>query len=471
MKKNYSSAIITLLMLPVLFLACNKIGEDKTNGGNETLPVVSISSDKSFNTDYSAELVLTLSEAASQDVIVRLDNSEPQEGKDKVSAIFEKSVRIPSGSTSVKVDVTADIYGLADGDYQAAISIESADGAIVSETSVTYINLEYSFRPSVTLYSDSYFTADCTAKIRLVLSSEVSEDVFVTLAEGEGSIANVDYENYVTIPAGTKETELTVTVDVPENLAPGVYPAIIEIVEITNAVKGDATSVTINLSYPFSTNIQIDGSFDDWNTSSVLTWTLPEGDVLYKSMKVLKLAANEKRVFLYIEFEDPGFDFNMPFNIYIDADGNPQTGAIVGNVDNDTAYPPYPADKMGLSHYLEIALHDVDKYNDFYTYGGLYRYDGKDGDVVFSNLTNISGSYTSDAIYGSGVLEDGIGRIEVQFSREFFGMKGEKARFAVKNMDGLHNWAAYGLLPQGVVVDGVRQLVDMAEVVLPEYVE
>lgn len=469
MKKFFCVMFISLLSLSAVITSCNKINED--NGG-EKLPVVSVSAEESFNENNIAELTLTLSEATSSDVVVYLKNTDVQEGKDKISAIFEKNVTIPAGTLSKTVEIKADTYGLGDGNYQAAICVDSAEGAIVAENNVVYIDFTYSFVPTVTLYADAVFAADKTAKLRLVLSAEVSEDVVVSLADGQGSMANVSYEKSITIPAGMTEAEVLVTVEIPEDLAPGVYPAVIEMTDIENAMKGDVNSVTINLSYPFSSNISIDGSFDDWVIPNVLEWTLPEGEVLYQSIRTLKLAANETSVYLYMEFEDPGFDFNMPFNMYIDADGNPQTGAIIGNVDNDTAYPPYASDKMGLSHYLEIALHDGEKYNDFYSWGGLYKYEGQDGAGIFSGgLTSLNGTYTGEDICASGILEDGIGRIEVRLSRKFFGMTGTKARFAVKNMNGANNWSAYGLLPQGAVVDGERQLVDMAEIVLPNYVE
>lgn len=473
---------ISALVAGTMFTAC----KENPSGPETVIPTVSISADASFASDNTATLTLSLSEATTEDVSVTLADADVQSGSKKVSAIYSKNVTIAAGETSATVDVQADILGLEEGTYQAAIQIASAEGAEVAENPVVYIALNYVQQASVDLYADNTtFRPDGTAALRLVLSEASSMDVTVTLEEGEGTTADVSYEKTVTIPAGETEKEVILTVEIPENLEPGTYPAVIQIASVENALAGNAKSATINLVYPFTANITVDGVFDDWDTAPASVWTLPEGDVKYGMIKTLKLAANGSRVFVYFEFDDPSNynsktpyeDNSLPFNMYIDTDGDPTTGAIVTAVDNDTYYPPYDADHMGLEYYLEITLHDVgtNTISDFWTYGGLYRYDGDDGDAVFSKLTQLkAGSdYDGSSIYGSGVYENGTGRVEVQLSRQFFEMTGSKARFAVKVMDQYNNWKALGLLPQGnsVEVDGVTQhgQVDMAEITLPDY--
>lgn len=467
MKKSVK-ILAVLACATFAFVSCDKETEGNKPEGKDV--VVSISADENFNAENKAELTVSLSEAAAKDVVVKLQKAAVQSGKENLTADYDKTVTVSAGKTEVKITVTADTFGLQEEvEYQTAISIASAEGAKVGEQNTAYINFKYEFVPEVNLYADASFASDKTAKVELVLSKAIDKAVVVTLEDdGEGKLT---YDKTITIAAGETKAEVTITVDIAADLAAGKYPYNISIASIENANKGKVPSVCINLIYPFSTAILIDGSFDDWNAPSVLTWTLPEGEVLYKSMKTLKLAADEKNLYVYIEFEDPGFDFNMPCNFYIDADGNPATGAIVASVDNDTFFPPYDATQMGLEYYLELALHDADHYNDFHSWGGLYKYTGADGEGVFSGLQNLSGTYGAEQLCADGGLVDGIGRLEVKMSRKFFGMTGNKARIAVKNMDGAKNWAAYGLLPQGIVVDGTRQHVDMAGINMPAYVE
>ncbi len=360
------------------------------------------------------------------------------------------------------------------GDYQVAIKIESAEGAKVAEIqkAVVYINFVYAFKPDVNLYADAAFSGDKTAKLKVTLSKSTTKPVIVTLETDPKSETEVEYEKTVTIPAGETQAEIVVTAQLLKDIIPGIYPVFLKIASVENGIVGSVSSIKIDLSYPFAVPITVDGNFDDWKNSNVSSWSLPKGEVMYKSIKNLKLAANEKYVFVYIEIEDPGFDFNMPFNMYVDADGNPETGAIVASVDNDTPYPPYDEKHMGLEYYIELALHDGEHYNDFYSWGGVYKYEGEHGANVFSGLKNLSGTYDGSVIFAAGNLDsENIGRIEIQLLRSWFGIKGNKARFAIKNMDGAKNWAAYGLLPQGNVVGGVRQHVDMASSYLPPFSE
>jgi hypothetical protein len=457
--------LFILFTFGLLVLSCQKDSDDKIE------PTVTISADESFNTENIAKLTISLSAVSERDVVVRLAKADVQSGKTNVSVNHDKKVTIAAGKTQATIDVEADIFSLESGDYQAAITIESAEGAIVGDKSVIYINFSYAFKPSVNLYADAAFTDEKTT-VKVVLSKATTIPVTVTFETTPESKIELEYEMNVTIPAGETQAEIIVTAKLPADIVPGIYPAVLKIASVENGVAGTVSSIKIDLSYPFAVSITIDGNFDDWDSENVSSWSLPEGEVMYKSIRKLKLAANGKYVYIYMEIEDPGYDFNMPLNIYIDADGNPETGAIVKSVDNDTYYPPYDEKQMGLEYYIELGLHDVDHYNDFYSWGGIYKYGGKDGESVFSGLTNLSGTYDGSVIFASGSIDDNnIGHIEIQLLRGWFGIKGTKARFAVKNMNGANNWSAYGLLPQGDVVNGVRQHVDMASIYLPTFVE
>ncbi|MCM1501129.1 MAG: hypothetical protein NC115_00445 [Bacteroidales bacterium] len=481
--------IMLLGTFAMIAVSCQK--EPQEGDGTDTgIPVVSISADRTFNSDNIAQLVLSLSTVSGKDVTVKLKDAAPEEGKSRVPANYQKTATVKAGETSAQIEVEADVLGLESGSYQAAIEMVSAEGAELAETKTVHIALDYAFRPKVNVYADNVFAGDRTATVKIVLTAAAPADVTVNLGTLPESKATVNYDRTVTVPAGETEAQVTVTVDIPDGLEPGVYPAIIGISSVENADKGDVTSVSIDLRYPFSANIVIDGDFGDWNDPNVFEWTLPEGQVLYGMIKSLRLAANGKRVFLYFEFDDPVNNYgahlaqpvtpfadnSLPLNIYLDSDGNPATGAVVTAVDNDTFFPPYEATSMGIEYYIELALHDVAgaKFNDFYSYGGVYRYGGADGDGVFSGLTNLGGTYDGSAIFGEGTYEDGTGRVEVQLSREFFGITGNKVRLAVKIMDMGNNWGCIGLLPQGnmtSLADKTREHVDMATITIPDYVQ
>ena len=462
--------------LMIAFASC-----EKEQGGQDAPaaePTVSVSADQTFAEDNTAKLTLTLSAASKKDVKVTLANADVQTGKTKLTADYNKNITIKAGETSAVVEVEADVFGLDAGDYQAAIKVASAEGAKVAENAVVYINYTYEYKPAVNLYAESSVASDKTVKLNVALEKATNRDVKVTLVDGELSGLALEYEKNVTIAAGQTEAEVVVTVKFADDLTPGIYPLSVKLDQVENGVKGNATEVTFNLSYPFGVNITVDGVFDDWNDSNIKEWTLPEGLVLYDYIKKLKLTATEKYVYLYMQFYDPGFDFNMPINIYIDADGNPATGAYTNATDNDTAYPPYEMTNQGLEWYCELSFHDGDHYNNMYSWGTLYEVNsGADGQVVWGNLTaKALGTYDGSQIFCTGGIgEDNIAQVEIQFERSFFKITGNKTRFAVKIMDGMNNWKAIGILPQGNATDLndplSRQHVDMATLDLPLFVQ
>lgn len=472
--------LFTLASLMIAFASCEKAPEENPQnpaGGAE--PTVSISADQTFAEDNTAKLTLTLSAAADADVKVTLAKGDVESGKAALTADFDKNITIKAGETKVVVDVEADTFGLEAGEYQAAIKIASAEGAKVADNAVAYINYSYEFKPDVNLYADTQVASDKTVKLNVALVKATNKDVKVTLTDGDLSGLALEYDKNVTIPAGQTEKEVVVTVNFSSDLAPGIYPLSIKIDQVENAVMGNATEAKFNLSYPFGVNISIDGVFDDWNDMNVLTWTLPDGQVLYDDIKELKLAANEKYVYMYAKFFDAGYSFNMPVNIYIDADGNPATGGMTPATDNNTGYPPYAADNQGLEWYLEMSFHDGDKYNDMYSWGTIYQYnpDSAPGLSVFGNLIPLTvGTYDGSQISCVGSIgDDNIAQVEIQFNRSFFNIKGQKARLSLKIMDGMNNWACIGILPQGTASNledpTTREQVDMATINLPTFVE
>ncbi|MDY4481530.1 MAG: hypothetical protein SPE21_05000 [Candidatus Cryptobacteroides sp.] len=482
----------SILMAGLLFSSCQKENQNVNDSENVT---VSISADASFAADNTATLTVKLSQAAASEVSVTLAKAPVQDGKTEVPADYSKNVKIAAGKTAAEVKVEAYLLGLDSGEYQAAIKIASATGAVIGEESVAYINLSYAFKPEVNLYADASFASDKTANLKVALSKATTADVKVKLAasaSNQYSVAISPAE--LTIAAGETEVQATATVTVPENIEIGVYPLEVSIESVENAVMGKVVSTSINLVYPFSVNITIDGVFDDWNDPSVVTYNLPSGTVLYPLITTLKLAANDQYAYMYFEFKDPSTvqfwcsnagevragdplsSNNLPLDIYIDADGNSGTGAFVAAVDNDTFYEPYANNNMGLEWYIELGFYNGDgAFTDFYP-NGAYKYTGADGENVFSGLQNLSGTYDGSAIFGQTSYEEGVGgRTEIQFQRSFFNMKTNKARFALKIMNQYTNWACIGLMPQAAATSmtdpASRPLTDMATLILPTYAE
>lgn len=458
----------TMLVAAGMFYSCQKPDDGKKEEEKtDKAPTLTIAADATFNADMKANITLTLSAAAAKDIEVKLAKADVQNGKTEIAADFTKKVTIAAGETTKTVEVTADAMGLESGEYQAAIKVASAEGAEVAANAVVYINYTFVFTPAVNLNADNTFASDKTAKLTISLAKATSKDVKVTLETDAESTATVNYDKVVTIPAGQTTKEITVTVDIPANLEAGVYPAIIKVVSAENGEIGTSASVTINLVYPFSVPITLDGLFEDWDNPAVITATVPDG-AFYPDMHVMKLAATQTYVYVYLEFADPGFDSNRPFDMFVDNDGDVATGYDLTSIDNDTVGKIFNG--VGGRWYIELALHDGDHYNDFHSWGGIYEYKGTDGAGVFSGGLGTIGAFEATMMCAEGGLTDGIGRLEIQLNRKNFGMTGNKARFGVKIMEGNNNWKAIGVLPQDVD-GGAFKAADMLTINLPAYAE
>ena len=476
MKKYFIIATALLCALA----ACNKNGDPTKPGGSSDDPsqpagkdvTVTLTADESFDATYNAKAYLSLSEANTVDVVVKLGNASPQEGKVKVPADFDKEVTIPAGQTKVEVPLKADIMGLKEGDYQFALKIGSAKNATVGEPSVAYVNMKYIFQAEVNLFADAQFAMSCEASLKVILAKASPKDVTVKLELDSESKAEASFEKSVTVPAGETEKEIIVTVTVPKDLAAGTYPVIIKIVDVENGLPGKSATATINLNYPFTSAITIDGLYDDWQDA--LEWVTP-ADAEFIGVRTLKLAASPKKLYIYFEIVEPSpEDFNkypMPVDIFLDNDANYDTGGKLKSTDNVNTTLPYV--DSGLRWYIELGnIHLGQSYEDF-TYGA-YRYEGTDGKGLFEEgkLINKTGSYGAEQIFGDGELgEDGIGRIEIQLDRTFFELTGIQARVGIKLMNGNGGWDCYGLSPIGSMKGKESERVEMALINMPEYDE
>ncbi len=496
MKKIFF-AFSALLCLTALTVSCEKEPQCGNDTGSKV--ALSIKADASFAEDNTATVTLELSKAVSEDVTVTLSKASVQAGKTEVPADFSKTVKIAKGATSATVKVEADVLGLEAGEYQAAVQIADVKGNVEKpEIAVVYINLTYVYKPEVNIYAETSFASDKTAKIRVALAKETTKDVKVKLAPAADNKYTVVVEPAeLTIAAGKLEASTVAKVTVPEDITIGVYPLAVNIESVENAVKGKVVSATINLTYPLPVNITIDGMFEDWDDENIVSYSLPEGTTLYPLFTKMKLTGNAQYAYMYFEFKDPAqTDFfnsesgevekgaaldanNLPFDIFVNCDGNVETGCFIPTTDNKTAYPLYANDNMGVEWYIEGGFHFTadDTYTDF-TGLTVYQFKGTDGlDCWSGGLTNVAGTYTGTEFYGQVSYDKtaGIGKAEVQFKRSFFNIKGNKASFCIKIMNGPTNWSCLGVLPQGVATDATnpesRAFVDMATVTLPTYAE
>ena len=473
--------VSTMLMVATAIVACedpeNPNGPDTNKDGE--VPTLTVAADAAFNSEMKATLTLTLSAAATQDVEVKLAKGTVQSGKSEIAADFSKKVVIPVGETSKTVEVSADAMGLESGEYQAAIKVESAQGAKVAENAVVYINYTFVFTPAVNLHADTNFASDKTAKLTVSLAKATSKDVKVKLATDAASTATVTYDNEVVVPAGETSKEITVTVTIPDDLAAGTYAAIIKIESAENGEVGTSSSVTINLTYPFSVGITVDGVFDDWNDPSIVTWTLPEG-AIFEQIKCMKLAADSKFVYMYVELvevNNEAGDFT-PSDIYINSDGDNSTGCIIASIDNNGGDPYVNIQQWtnpGIEYYLEGTINSADGYADLTGLQWYLRYNGPAGASFWSGFDNLNESFLGhpEKMFAQGAIEGEEGKLEILFSRTAFGMTGEKAAFGMKVMDGFNGWRALGLAPQVASPDAPTYTAadELLYITLPPYAE
>ncbi len=475
--KKYLSIALTLALAALA--SCGKTDDPaaKPDGSKDPgkpsgpVPTVTLTADASFDVDFKAKATLTLSAASTAEIKVKLGNGTVQDGKSKVPADYDKTVTIPAGTTSVEVPLKADVMGLKEGEYQFALKIASAEGAEVGDPSVAYVALSYIFLPEVSLYADQVFASSCEATLTAAIAKAHDKDIIIKFEVDAESKASVSFDKTLTIPAGETQASVIVNVTVPEGLAAGSYPVIIKIASIENGRKGASPSATITLNYPFTSEIMIDGEFDDWENA--LEWVTP-AEATFTGIRTLKLAATPKKLYVYFEIAEPSpEDFNMfpmPIDVFLDADGNTATGGKLSSIDDPHQSPPFK--DSGLEWYIENGnVHNGQFYIDFTA--GAYKYGGKDGDGIFSGLSDQTGKYGSDEIFGTGDLgDDGVGRIEIQIDRKYFEITGLKAAVGVKIMNGNDHWSCYGLAPTGkFTADFTGGKVDMALINLPEFNE
>ncbi len=453
MKKYLFIAAALLLAM----VACNK--EEK-----KVLPTVSISATQIDAESLKATGTLTLTTAAEGDVTITLAEADVQSGKTKVPASFDKTVRIPQGKTSATFDIRADVTGLADGDYQVAVSIASAEGAEVAANAVAYANLSYAYVPTVNLYTGGDFVTSYTSYVTVALDKAASKDVKVILETAEGSTAPIEYEANVTIPAGKTSVDIDVVCN-PETLETGDYSSTIKIKSAENGKLGTSVSSSLNISYPFIPSVIIDGDLSDWDTA-ITQDIIVANDAKYKKLVKARFAASPSYLYVLLEMKTGGAYGENIMDFYIDADGDPATGAEFGEA--------IAAGCAGIEWLYEQNLISA---QNTYANGigyGRYKYTGENGGSLYGALTPDNVNDSQIQCY-FGTIADGTGRLEMWFNRANLGIKNKKVRVAFKMLD----WATPGLtdtttgyLPQiAKDKDDTYTPCDMFTVHIPAYAE
>lgn len=205
--------------------------------------------------------------------------------------------------------------------------------------------------------------------------------------------------------------------------------------------------------------ITVDGDFSDWQTVPCVSYTIPARNATFTNIVKMSYTADDDYVYGCMVMDETYPGYSTFFDLFVDADGDVQTGGKLLSIEN---YSGYPFADSGVEWYIEGGLYDASTqtYGDYFT---KWHYIGEDGANVFSGLSNITGEFTTDhfAVIGASNGK-GVGRFEFKMQREKFEMLGEKAAFGCKN---LCNGVA-GLLPQSS--DFVSNRLPMAAITMKE---
>lgn len=196
--------------------------------------------------------------------------------------------------------------------------------------------------------------------------------------------------------------------------------------------------------------VTIDGNFSDWQTVPCVTYTLHTNNSPAYNIARMSLTADDDFVYGYIVMDETYPNHATWFDIFVDADGNSNTGGKLASLETyDAIAGPYAS--SGVEWYIEGGIFNGSTYTDAFA---KYRYGGLDGDNVFTKLNNITSEITTDQFAMLGASNGkGIGGFEFKMEREKFEMLGTKAAFGCKN---LINSQTAGLLPQSSDIANVR---------------
>ena len=189
--------------------------------------------------------------------------------------------------------------------------------------------------------------------------------------------------------------------------------------------------------------IVIDGEFADWTAAGadVAVSILPE-EATKLSVLVLKAIADEENVYVYFEQELEEGQVESPFDLFINADNNTETGASCDLWPEGCGWDYLIESEEGLLGSATTIRDMVDM--------NVYHFFGPDGEDGWAE----EGAYQeklddiSDFTVNAGVVTNGVAKVELAISRAAFGNKfGKTIAIGILLYDG-PEWNDNGYLPQ-----------------------
>lgn len=496
MKREFWALFVFAFCLCCTLISCKKDNHNPVGDGTMS---VSLVSDKKYDRNGKASLTVLLSSPATKPITVTLTDGKSASGFDGLMpAKYIKKVTIPQGKLGARQTITVTPGSLESGTYQTVIQIASVSGGAVVDKSSREIRLNYDYNFLPVLSYDSpvnpFGSKSGRTKLTFRLSERAADNVTFTLErDASSTIGSLAFNSKVTIPAGSETVDVELSTD--PNVPFGLYTAVINIKEVQNAKAPSRPTVTIDFLRSDDAGIEIDGKYDDWALAEgVKTLVCPDNVFgKYVGLKQVKAIADSRYIYFYIICD--GGQISMPFDFFIDEDGDPATGGFATT-------PEQYGDKvvqnlwsnMGCEWLLEQeGLYNtaLEKVFDFtsnplsgWDYNHVLHYEGENGGNMYSDESNhlirkYEGDITQKMFYAQGqvapstysgeVVPDGC-VFECRFSRRALNMTGNKCRFGMKYMRGA-GWPMFGMLPQGAYSGGNRQLVDMYELSLPQFVD
>lgn len=236
--------ILTVALgLSLFSLLPSCIGQKENPYTNEALPDLTVTATASAFQQDQAELQLVLSRLVHKDVVIEFD----VEGADAGSLSLPESFSVPAGLVKKSIPFSVSSADFAPGSHTVVITPKTEGAKVVSSPislalevrDVAFVNL------SMTEF-DSDAKAYITISLSRTLSQALTLPIKVAGTPSEGAVvlpeSAITYESSVTIPAGEREAETVVSLDVSE-LPAGMYEFVYEIASYPSKAEPGVNAV------------------------------------------------------------------------------------------------------------------------------------------------------------------------------------------------------------------------------------
>ena len=192
--------------------------------------------------------------------------------------------------------------------------------------------------------------------------------------------------------------------------------------------------------------IKIDGDFSDWKAlGDIPAAYLPDGCTKV-SVLVLKATSDDKNLYVYFEQELEEGQSVSPFDLFLNTDGDDETGAST-----------YLWDSAGWDYLIEseigllgsaTSVRDMDDM-------AIYKFIGPDGADGWDDPDDTDDNYApyqerlddTGFATSAGVVEGGIAKVELAVERAPFGKMASSIKIGILLYEG-DSWQDNGVLPQ-----------------------